>query len=229
MDLKLDFLPNYPDIKLYQIQDMICINTDTTVLGEFLEVYRYDTILDIGTNNGSLLLYANRFSPKKLIGIDINKEALEIADMNMKLNNITNYELIHTDANTYRGEPVDVIVCNPPYFKKTKDSVNSSKNFVLAKHEDSLPLDNLICTIKKNLKQEGKLFFVYQSSRLQELMEVFSKYKIKVKVMKFVYNVNKKNSNVVLIKAVNGGKLGLEVEKPIMIKNMKVISEDENN
>ena len=92
-----------------------------------------------------------------------------------------------------------------------------------------MPLDNLIKTIKKNLKQEGKLFFVYQSSRLQELMDVFNKYKFKVKVMKFVYNVNKKNSNVVLIKAVNGGKLGLEVEKPIIIKNMKVMSEDENN
>ena len=34
---------------------------------------------------------------------------------------------------------------------------------------------------------------------------------------------------MVLIKAVNGGKLGLEVEKPIMIKNMKVVNEDENN
>ena len=41
--------------------------------------------------------------------------------------------------------------------------------------------------------------------------------------MKFVYNVNKKNSNVVLIKAVNGGKLGLEVEKPVIIKDMKVM------
>ena len=223
MGLKLDFLPNYPNVKLYQDQEMICINTDTMVLGEFLEVYRYDTILDIGTNNGSLLLYANRFSPKKLIGIDINKEALEIAKMNMELNNISNYDLIHTDANTYRGELVDVIVCNPPYFKATKDSVNSSKNFVLAKHEDSLPLDNLICTIKKNLKQEGKLYFVYQSSRLQELIEVFNKYKFKIKIMKFVYNVNKKNSNVVLIKAVNGGKLGLEVEKPVIIKDMKVM------
>ena len=147
----------------------------------------------------------------------------------MELNNITNYELIHTDANTYVGEKVDVIVCNPPYFKSTKDSINSSKNFVLAKHEDSLPLDNLIKTIKKNLKQEGKLFFVYQSSRLQELIEVFNKYKFKIKVMKFVYNVNKKNSNVVLIKAVNGGKLGLEVEKPIIIKDMKVMNEDDEN
>ena len=229
MKLTLDFLPNYPEIKLYQDKEMICINTDTMVLGEFLEVYRYDTVLDIGTNNGSLLLYANRYSPKKLIGIDINKEALEIAKKNMEINHISNYELIHSDANTYVGEPVDVIVCNPPYFKKTKDSEKSSKNFVLAKHEDSLHLDNLIRTIKKNLKQEGKLFFVYQSSRLQELIEVFNKYKIKIKVMKFVYNINKKNSNVVLIKAINGGKLGLEVEKPIIIKNMKVMSEDENN
>ena len=93
MKLQLDFLPNYPEIKLYQDKDMICINTDTMVLGDFLEVYRNDTVLDIGTNNGSLLLYANRFSPKKLIGIDINKEALEIARKNMELNNITNCAL----------------------------------------------------------------------------------------------------------------------------------------
>ena len=64
---------------------------------------------------------------------------------------------------------------------------------------------------------------MYQSSRLQELIEVFNKYKFKIKIMKFVYNVNKKNSNVVLIKAVNGGKLGLEVEKPVIIKDMKVM------
>ena len=37
MKLQLDFLPNYPEIKLYQDKDMICINTDTMVLGEFLE------------------------------------------------------------------------------------------------------------------------------------------------------------------------------------------------
>ena len=64
---------------------------------------------------------------------------------------------------------------------------------------------------------------MYQSSRLQELIEVFNKYKFKIKIMKFVYNFNKKNSNVVLIKAVNGGKLGLEVEIPVIIIEMKVM------
>ena len=92
-----------------------------------------------------------------------------------------------------------------------------------AKHEDSLPLDNLVHTIVNNLKDNGKLYFVYQSSRLQEMIDVFTKYHLNIKVMQFVYNVNKENSNIVLIKACKGGKLGMEIKKPLMIKDMKVI------
>jgi tRNA1(Val) A37 N6-methylase TrmN6 len=35
--------------------------------------------------------------------------------------------------------------------------------------------------------------------------------------MKFVYDLNKEYSNVVLIKAVKGGNYGMVVEKPIII------------
>ena len=68
--ITLDYLPK-TDIKLYQDDEMIRINTDTEVLGEFLEVYRNDTVLDMGTNQGALLLYASRFNPKKLIGLQM--------------------------------------------------------------------------------------------------------------------------------------------------------------
>lgn len=223
MEESLDYLPNRPDIKLYQDHSMICINTDTMVLGEFLEVYRYDTVLDIGTNNGSLLLYANRWNPKKLIGVDINSRALELAKKNFELNDITNYELINCDAKVLRIDPVDVVVCNPPYFKQTLDSKNSNQDIALAKHDDSLPLDALIKSIVSNLKDNGKLFFVYQSSRIQEVIDAFTKYHLNIKIMQFVYNVNKENSNIVLLKAVKGGKSGMEVKKPLMISNMQIL------
>ena len=223
MEESLDYLPNRPDIKLYQDHSMICINTDTMVLGEFLEVYRYDTVLDIGTNNGSLLLYANRWNPKKLIGVDINSRALELAKKNLELNEITNYELINCDAKALRIDPVDVVVCNPPYFKQTLDSKNSNQDIALAKHDDSLPLDALIKSIFSNLKDNGKLFFVYQSSRIQEVIDAFTKYHLNIKIMQFVYNVNKENSNIVLLKAVKGGKSGMEVKKPLMISNMQIL------
>ena len=40
----------------------------------------------------------------------------------------------------------------------------------------SLLLDNLVHTIVNNLKDNGKLFFVYQSSRLQEMMDMLFSY-----------------------------------------------------
>ena len=102
MSIHLDFLPNHNDLKLYQDDEMFCINTDTMVLGEFLEVYRNDVVLDIGTNTGALMLYASLFNPRRLVGIDINNKALELARKNMELNNVKNYELIHADGNTFR-------------------------------------------------------------------------------------------------------------------------------
>ena len=118
----LDYLPNHPELKIYQDDKLIKINTDTQVLGEFIEVYKDDIVMDIGTNTGALLIYANQFSPKKLIGIDINKEALDVCKMNMELHNITNYELKCCDAMNYTGDEVDVIICNPPYFKTEEDN-----------------------------------------------------------------------------------------------------------
>ncbi len=44
MSIRLDYLPNNENVKLYQDDEMFCINTDTMALGEFLEVYRNDIV-----------------------------------------------------------------------------------------------------------------------------------------------------------------------------------------
>ena len=196
---------------------MFCINTDTMVLGEFLNIYKNDVVLDMGTNNGALLIYASLFNPKKLIGLEINEKALELAERNLKENNISNYELINDNIITYRGEEVDVIICNPPYFKTKKEDLCLNKYKALAKHEAELTLDKLILSIRRNLKNYGTLYFLYLSSRLDEVLDELRKNCFRVKIIKFVFDENKEYSNVVLIKAVKGGKYGMVVEKPIII------------
>ena len=127
MALRLDYLPNRKEIKLYQDDDMFCINTDTYVLGEFLNIYKQDTVLEIGTNNGALLLYASRFNPKSMVGIDINEKAIELAKKNMELNNIENVTLKVADGNTYQDSEVDVIIFNPPYFKSREEDKSQNE------------------------------------------------------------------------------------------------------
>ena len=219
----VDFLPNHEDIKIIQDDEMFRINTDTACLGEFLEIYKEDTVLDIGTNNGALLMYASLFNPKKLIGIDINDKALELAKLNLDSLGLTNYELIKADANNYIGEEVDVIICNPPYFKTRKEDLSKNPYLALAKHEDNLRLDNLIKTIYKNLKLNGTLFMLFQTTRLDEVILELNKNKLNVKLLQFVYDEAKDYSNVVLIKAVKCSQAGLNVIKPIVINRKKSI------
>ena len=81
----LDYLPN-TNIYLYQDTEMFRVNSDTRYLGEFLNVKKDETVLDVGTNNGALLLYANLLGCKKLIGVDINEEAIKLCEENMLYN-----------------------------------------------------------------------------------------------------------------------------------------------
>lgn len=213
-----DYLPNHPEIELYQDDEMLRINTDTMVLGEFLNIYRNDTVLDMGTNQGALLLYANLFHPKKLIGLELNQRGCDLAIKNMELNHIDNYEIICGNIITYTNDPVDVIICNPPYFKTEEDNKGKNSFKAVAKHEGELTLKNLVESIERNLKDNGTLYFLFLSSRLDEvLMELRRKHLIP-KVIKFVYDNDKKLSNVFLVKAIKNGKVGMVVEKPIIIK-----------
>lgn len=222
MSIRLDYLPNHEYLKIYQDDEMFCINTDTMVLGEFLDIKKKDIVLDIGTNTGALLIYASRFNPKKLVGIDINQRALELAKKNMELNHITNVEIIHADGNHFRySEEVDVIIFNPPYFKTPSVDKGQNPYLALAKHEDNFSLEKMVDCINKNLRVNGVLYFLFQTSRLNEVLTELNRKKLIVKKLKFVYDVNKDNSTVVLIKAVKGANEGLIVEKPIYIDRVK--------
>jgi len=217
MSRTYDFLPN-TNIKIVQDDEMFRINTDTEVLGNFLEVYKEDICLDMGCNNGALLLYMSRFNPKKLIGLDINPRGLELAKINLDNNNVKNYELINADIKEFTGNQVDVIVCNPPYFKTPNKDFGANDYKAIAKHEVLIDLKSLIASINRNLKDGGTLYFLFLTTRLEEVMNELRKNNLKVKKMQFVYDENKENSNVFMIKAIKNGNVGINVIKPIIKK-----------
>ncbi len=216
--IRKDYLENHKELEIYQDTDMFLINSDTTVLGEFLEVYRNDTVLDVGTNTGALLLYASRFKPKKMIGIDVNEKALELAKKNMELNNIDYATFVHESILEYVSDPVDVIICNPPYFKTKEDNVSLNQYKTLAKHENGLTLEKLVKAISINLKDNGTFYFLHLSPRLDDVMIVLRKNNLQPKEIKFVYDENKKYSNVFLMKCKKNASPGLNVLKPVIIK-----------
>ncbi len=198
-DLTFDYLPNHQDIHLYQHKKMFRINTDTCLLGEFLDFEDDLEVLDIGTNNRALLLYASLLKPKMMVGIDINNDALLLADKNLKLNNISNYELINIDVKDYH-KSFDIIISNPPYFVSSEDLKNKNEYLKMARHEEYLSLGELIKFVKGNLKGNGYFYLVHRYSRYKEIIRELSKHNLYIKKEKIVYDQNKVEPITILLK-----------------------------
>lgn len=210
----LDYLPN-TNIYLYQDSEMFRINSDTRYLGEFIDVKQSEAVLDIGTNNGALLLYANMKGCKKLIGIDINSKAIELCEENMKLNKIENYELHSCKVQELKIDKVDVIICNPPYFKSGKAKEN--KDLANARHEGELTLFELIENSKRLLKEKGKLMLVYKSCDIAEVIVLLDLNGFGISRIQFVFDENKDNSTCFMLEAVKGKKHNVKVIKSVEI------------
>ena len=186
-DLTFDYLPQKKEVHLYQHPKMFRMNTDTGLLGNYLKIPFQARVLDIGTNNGALLLYASTFSYKELVGIDIQPLAIEIAKMNMELNHITNFQLYVKDIQTFEDpEGFDVIICNPPYFHQ--QTQNQNKDLALARHDTYLSLKTLFFKVFQLLKNTGAFYFIHRYDRYDEIVNELQHQHLKIVEKKEIYS-----------------------------------------
>ena len=73
-EIRVDYLQKHIDYKVVQHKDMYHFNTDTCLLGEFIKIKKDDKVLDVGTNNGALLVFIIN-KGGIATGIDINEKA----------------------------------------------------------------------------------------------------------------------------------------------------------
>ncbi|MDI9517795.1 MAG: methyltransferase [Bacillota bacterium] len=214
--MSYDYLPN-TNIKLKQLDDMFKMNTDTHLLGNYIDIRPNDVILDIGTNNGALLLYASRHKYKKLIGVDINEKALQCAKENFKLNNI-DVEIYNIKVQDLKIDNVDVIICNPPYFTNEK-FINKKDEILNARHDIELSLNDLFKSYRSLLKDSGRIYMIYRASKILDIFKYSELHKIKIRKMKFVYDARKDNAISVLLELGKGINTNVIIEKALVINN----------
>ena len=187
----------YIDYEFIQDEDRYKVNTDTVCLGMFLDPLIGKTVLDIGTNTGALLLYAHRQGAKRLIGVEIHEDALKLADENLK-RYTDDYRLYHQRVQDLNIDPVDVIVCNPPFFEM--NNVTDDEYFKEAMFEEGLPLEELFRSFRRLLKNNGTVYLIYQADRFPELYDMCRQYHLKIMKMQYVHDVHSKHALRVLVK-----------------------------
>lgn len=222
----LNDLVGYKDLKIFQNTEWFSFSLDSVLLPNFVTLNKnIETIIDLGCGNAPIPLILSTKTDAKIIGVEIQKDSYELAKKSVLYNHLDDrIELLNIDMkdlrDRYSSDSIDVITCNPPYFKFLETSnLNDNIHKVIARHEKMITLEEIISLSKYLLKNNGVLAMVHRTDRLIEIINLFQKYGLEVKKIRFIYPKINTESNMVLIEGRKNGKTGLKLLPPLYAHN----------
>jgi len=212
---------------IYQDDKRFKFSLDSILLAEFVNIDKNTKyIVDFCTGNAPVPLILSTKYAGNIVGIELQKYIYDLGCKSILTNKLNNrLELINDNiknVNNYiESESVDIVTCNPPYFKYEKNSlINDNREKAIARHEIEMSLEDIMISARYILKNKGELYIVHRSDRLQEIVNVLSNYKFAIKKIQFVCTGGNV-SNIVLIKAIKNGNYGsLKVFKEVDVSNV---------
>ncbi|MEG0593417.1 MAG: tRNA1(Val) (adenine(37)-N6)-methyltransferase, partial [Coprobacillus sp.] len=176
-------------------------------------------IVDFGTNNAAIPLLLTKRTDKKIVGVEIQEEAVVLANKNIELNSLQEQiEVVHCDIKDFVNEhyKVKLIVCNPPFFKVgERSNLNDSEYLQIARHEIKISLEEIIQSASTILENKGRFAMVHRPDRMIEIINCMQKYDIEPKRIRFVYPKVGKESHIFLIEGMYKGNNGVKIEAPL--------------
>ena len=223
---RLDDILGYKDLKIYQNSNFFSFSLDSVILANYSSIRLRDKkIVDFCTGNGVIPLILSKRTTSNIIGVEVQDKLVELARKSVSYNKLdSRIDIICSDVKDYSKNHInefDVVLCNPPYFKVEENSkFNESYEKKIARHEVLITLDEICECGKKVLKDNGKLCIVHRSDRLMDVLESFRSNGIEPKIIKFVYDNIEKESTLILVEGQKCGKVGLKVDKPLVLYNL---------
>lgn len=227
-----NYLLAHKNMKIIQRKDMFNFSLDTVLLANFCTINKnVKTIVDFGTNNAAIPLLLSRRTDKRIVGVEIQKEAYELAIKNIELNRLQHQiEVIHDDIKEYvnHSDKAQLVVCNPPFFKVDEDSnVNDNEYLKIARHEIKITLEEIIRSAAKVLDNKGRFAIVHRPDRMIEILNRMQSYQIEPKRIRFVYPKVGRGSHVLLVEGMYKGNHGIKIEPPLYAHNQDGSYSDE--
>jgi tRNA1(Val) A37 N6-methylase TrmN6 len=213
--IKTDFLPE-TNLRFIQRDDLFKFNKDTVALASFIKLRKSDRILDVGTNNGVLILASLSKGGKEGVGIDLFDEVIGLAIENAELNGISNVRFMVCPMEFFSDKPFDLILCNPPFFKPSTTEIKLNPYQSAARYENSLPMETLAKHTYRLLKEKGRLCIVHRADRIAEIIRILNNEHLAIKRIRFIHHTADKPAVGVLIEAIKNGADGCIVEAPLI-------------
>lgn len=211
------------NVQIIQSREVFSFSIDAILLARFPRLPKKGKIVDMCAGNGAVGLFASSMTQAHITEIELQERLAEMAQRSIKLNGLEEQMTVINDnlnksLDYINTSTVDLIFCNPPYFKLDEAShINDNHHYTLARHELATNLDEIFETSKRLLKTNGHLALVHRPDRFFEIVDKMRAHNLIPKRIQFVYPKANQAANILLIDAIKDGKAGGEVFLPPLI------------
>ena len=214
-------------VQIY-VTDTHHFTTDTILLSDFAAVKNGDRVVELGTGCGTIpLLMIRDSSPKSIIAVELQQDAIELLkssiDLNLQ-NGVENSALIHPLHGDIRdiasllpaGES-DLVVCNPPYKLNGSGITNPDPSKLTARHESECTLDDICEAARWLLRFGGRFVMCQRPERLTDVLSCMRAHNLEPKRLRMVQGRAGKAPKLFLCEAKRGSKPGYMDVLPALI------------
>ncbi|SNZ03019.1 tRNA1(Val) A37 N6-methylase TrmN6 [Persephonella hydrogeniphila] len=208
-------------LQVIQSKEGYRFNVDSVFLASFVNIPdRKSNLIDLGTGSGIILLLLSlKYKNINLFGVELQETLFSQAWRNIQLNKVK-AQLFKGDIREirriFKPETFDHVVFNPPYHTPEKEVEPTEKN--IARYEIEGKLRDFIKAAGYLLKQKGKLFLIFPSTKLSSVISLLIEREIQPKRYRFVHPTREEKATHILVEGVKGGKAGGEIiEKPLIV------------
>ena len=207
---------DYKNRYIYQDKDGFKFSLDSILIAEYPYVKDNLKILDMCSGNAAIPLIISTKTKSNIVAFEIQEEIAALAKKSVELNGLENQiEVINDDvnniANYFNKEYFDIIVCNPPYFKNNSSIHNKEKIKAIARHEIKINLEQIFKISFDYLKNNGILYMSHRADRLDEVINIATKYNLNVKELILVQTKNS-DISMILVKCIKNSKNGIKIK-----------------
>lgn len=149
---------------------------DSVLLAHFPDLESVSEVVDLGTGGGIIpLLLSTRSCKPTITGIELLQAVAERARRNIELNHLTErIQIIEADIKQIEEvlppSSVDLVLCNPPFWRTGEGRINTNYEIAVARHEIMVNLADIVHAAHWLLSSRGRFCVIQRAARLDEII-----------------------------------------------------------
>jgi tRNA1Val (adenine37-N6)-methyltransferase len=208
---------------IYQQRSGYRFALDAVLLAGLTTVHPNDRILDLGTGCGVVpLILAYRKLGKRIVGLEIQPELVELAQRNVEVNGYVErvriYERDFREISAdFRRGSFDLVISNPPYRRLRSGRRNPDGQRAVARHELKSLLADVFGAANTVLGHGGRVSIIYPATRLAHLLVTAHDYRLTPKRLTLIYSDAASLARLVHLECKKGAGEELRINSPFFI------------